>query len=123
MLETPEVIHLDWNDHEKFEQKFDLVIGCELVYAITHCDNLVSLLKKVLLGDSKLLMIIPTCRTNRDVFMKKLAELGQFEIKETILDDQSYQKSPLDDPSEDIFYPLRELKFSLLEVSFLNKAS
>jgi 16S rRNA G1207 methylase RsmC len=46
----PVTEHLDWNDYEnspivKQGIKFDIIIGCELVYTITHCDNLVKLIK------------------------------------------------------------------------------
>lgn len=114
----PEVVNLDWNNCEGYDQKFDIVVGCELVYAITNCDNLVKLLSRILKPGSKLIMIIPTCRTNRGEFLAKIKEIGEFDIKEEILIGDYYTSSPLVDTDEDVFYPLRELEFSMLEISF-----
>ena len=113
----PKVEKLDWNDHKNLkEQKYDLIIGCELVYSITDCDNLVDLIKKMVKKDSKMLMIIPTCRAYGPEFLNKLAAIGTFKIHEEILDDPYY----LEDPSGDkkMFYPLQELTFKMLEITF-----
>lgn len=116
--QKPEVVHLDWNNCEDYSKTFDIVVGCELVYAITNCDNLVKLLSRILKKGSKLIMIIPTCRTNRQEFLAKIEEIGEFEVKEDILSGDYYTGSPLINTEEDVFYPLRELEFSMLEISF-----
>lgn len=45
----PVCLHLDWNHYQdcsivKSGQKFDVIIGCELVYAVTQSQNLVKLI-------------------------------------------------------------------------------
>ena len=116
----PNVFHLDWNSCEDFDRKYDFVIGCELVYAITNCGNLLELLKRILKKDSCLMMIIPKCRTNREEFLKKLKEIGKFEVEESILTDDYYTNNPIAEELGDIFYPLKKLQFSLLLIKFKN---
>lgn len=70
-----------------------------------------------------LVMIIPTCRTNREEFMDKMNELGEFEITECVLDNPEYKMSPLvtkieDEDDKDIFYPLKSIEFRYLEIKF-----
>jgi predicted nicotinamide N-methyase len=125
-VQVPKTEHLDWNSFEesncvKNGEKFDIIIGCELVYAVTQCDNLIKLIKRILKPQGKLVMIIPTCRTNREEFMQKMEELGDFEITECILNDPEDKMSPLvtkkeDELEKDIFYPLKSLEFRYLEI-------
>jgi len=63
-----------------------------------------------------MLMIIPTCRAYGPQFLEKLETIGTFKIEEEILDDPYY----LEDPSGDrhVFYPLKELTFKMLEITF-----
>jgi 2-polyprenyl-3-methyl-5-hydroxy-6-metoxy-1,4-benzoquinol methylase len=135
----PKTQFLDWNDYKNSEcvksgQKFDIIIGCELVYAVTECDNLINLIKEILAPGGMLVMIIPTVRTNREKFMQKMEELGKFDIHEEILSDDVYKMNPLMnmdedgkcinqdvvDESGDIFYPLKSIEFRYLEIKFKN---
>jgi len=114
----PKVMHLDWEDSGTHpSSKFDLIIGCELVYSITNCSGLASLIKKLLKPSTTMLMIIPTCRANRDEFMEVLAKIADFEIQEIPLENESLLTSPMPG-KEDIFYPIRELKFMLVQIEF-----
>lgn len=50
---VPKTQKLDWNDYLNSDcikkgDKFDVIIGCELVYAVTQCDNLIKLIKEIL---------------------------------------------------------------------------
>lgn len=114
----PTVLNLDWNNCEEFNEQYDIVVGCELVYAITNCDNLIKLLVRILKKGSILVMIIPTCRTNRKEFLERVEEIGEFEVKEEILKGDYYTSNPLVGETKDIFYPLKELEFSMLEIKF-----
>lgn len=49
-ISLPVTEHLDWNNFEhsncvKKNKKYDIIIGCELVYAVTQCDNLIRLIQ------------------------------------------------------------------------------
>lgn len=120
---VPKVQFLDWNkpDNFDFDQTYEIIIGCELVYSITNSEKLVSFLSKTLKKDSELLLIIPTCRAYGPDFMAALNKISaNLHIEETILEDapdeQFYKKQPVKNAKKDEFFPLQELNFKLLRI-------
>lgn len=70
-----------------------------------------------------LVMIIPTTRENREEFLGLMRQLGEFEISESELLGEGYRRSPLakaaeEEPTPDIFYPLKSVDFRYLEIKF-----
>lgn len=41
--------NLDWRNYESYEKKFDIIIGSELIYQGGYIEELVKLMKKILL--------------------------------------------------------------------------
>lgn len=120
---VPKVQFLDWNkpDNFDFDQTYEIIIGCELVYSITNSEKLVSFLSKTLKKDSELLLIIPTCRAYGPDFMAALNKISaNLHIEETILEDSPeepfYKKQPVKNAKKDEFFPLQELSFKLLRI-------
>lgn len=121
----PKVQYLDWNrpDNFDFDQHYDLIVGCELVYSITHSEQLVSFLSKALKPNAELLLMIPTCRAYGPEFMDALHRISKdLRIEEAILDDPYYTKSPVPAGVKDDFYPLKELTFKLIIITRLDPA-
>ena len=115
----PKIQFLDWNrpDNFDFDQHYDVVIGCELVYSITNSVNLVNFLSRILKEGTELLMIIPTTRDYGPQFMETLKKLAtDVSIEEKILDSPAYKRSPVPEGEIDDFYPLQELTFRLVRV-------
>jgi predicted nicotinamide N-methyase len=122
----PKVQFLDWNrpDNFDFDQHYDLIVGCELVYSITHSEHLVNFLAKTLKPNSELLLMIPTCRAYGPEFMEALHRISKdLRIEEEILDDEYFTKSPVPPGVKDEFYPLQELTFKLILVKRLDPAA
>ena len=116
----PKVQFLDWNkpDNFDFDQVFDVLIGCELIYSITNSQALVRFLAKVLKPKTELLMIIPTCRAYGPEFMTALAQISpDLQVEEEILEGDYYTRSPVKEGVKDTFYPIKELTFKMLIIT------
>lgn len=65
---------LDWRDYETYENKFDMVIGSELIYQGGFIEELVKLINRMITDSGKAFIVMPEKRSMRDKFEGYLKE-------------------------------------------------
>ena len=106
-------ILLDWKDYKKLNEKFDVIIGSDLIYAGAPINDLASLINKSLNIGGYAYILIPTQRPVGPEFLKSIKETGNFELESEILEDEKFLVSPILDEKEGFrhFAGLKELGF------------
>jgi hypothetical protein len=115
-------LKLDWNDYQVTE-KFDVIIGSELIYSVSPLEKLAQLIKNFLnLEIGEFWMLMPDERMYGSKFLDIMKCLG-FGHRVVTLDDDYYTCSPLEDveKGDKQFFPLRELHFKLYIFTFNNQ--
>lgn len=104
---------LDWVDYAKAKDKYDVIIGSDLIYAGAPVKELANLMDKLLNVGGKVYILVPKQRFYAVEFFKALEEIGKFEVDKEELSDPKYLKSPLKDEKEGLkhFAGLKELNF------------
>jgi len=104
---------LDWREYEKFNEKYDVIIGSDVIYIGSPIKELASLIDKALNVGGSAYILIPTQRSAWPDFLKAIQETGNFELSEQFLEDGKYLTSPIADEKEGFrhFAGLKELGF------------
>ena len=104
---------LDWKNYEKVKEKYDVIVGSDLIYAGAPVVELAKLMDKLLNIGGKVYILVPKQRFYAVEFWKALDDLGKFEVEKEELSDEKYLKSPYYDEKEGLkhFAGLKELNF------------
>ena len=104
---------LDWKDYGKVKEKYDVIVGSDLIYSGAPVVELASLMDKLLNVDGKVYIMVPKQRFYAVEFFKALETIGKFETEKQELSDAKYLKSPYYDEKEGLkhFAGLNELNF------------
>ncbi|KRX03072.1 hypothetical protein PPERSA_10153 [Pseudocohnilembus persalinus] len=115
-----ETINLDWTNYEKFEKKYDIIIGSDLIYAGSPVKELYYLIKKSLNKDGKCYIIIPSERHYSVKFLENIDNEKVLNYEIVKIDGQNYFQSPLKNQEEGFkTYPgLKELEFYVYIFTF-----
>lgn len=104
---------LDWKNYEKVKEKYDVIVGSDLIYAGAPVIELAHLMDKLLNIGGKVYILVPKQRFYAVEFFKALDALEKFEVEKQELSDEKYLKSPYKDEKEGFkhFAGLKELNF------------
>jgi len=116
---------LDWVDYEKEKNKYDIIIGSDLIYAGAPVVELSKLMNKMLNIGGKVYIMIPKQRFYSVEFFKALDELGNFEVEKIELNDEKYLTSPYWDEKAGYkhFAGLKELNFFVYILTKVKEAN
>ena len=104
-----QVKKLDWSNYKTNGEKYEIIIGSELIYSQCPLEKLANLVKDFLDENGKFLLLMPDERMYKTKWWKIMEDLG-FKWDIVILEDDYYTCSPLEDieKGERQFYPLKE---------------
>ncbi len=104
---------LDWKDYKKAKEKYDVIVGSDLIYAGAPVIELAHLMDKLLNVDGKVYILVPKQRFYAVEFFKAIEAIGKFKFQKEELSDEKYLKSPYHNEQEGLkhFAGLIELNF------------
>ena len=70
------ILKLDWRDYEKINDKFDIIIGSELIYQGGFIEELAKLISKILKDDGLCFISMPEERSMTKTFLGFIEENG-----------------------------------------------
>ncbi|KAL4468016.1 hypothetical protein ABPG72_015886 [Tetrahymena utriculariae] len=108
-----DVFYLNWFEYAKFDKKYDIIIGSDIIYSGAPLKELYLLISKSLNKGGKAYIIIPSQRFKGEVFLKYVEDYKEFTVEKIALDQTEYYLSPLKDQTQGFkTYPgLKELQF------------
>lgn len=68
--EKYEILKLNWKDYEKANEKYDIIVGTELIYQGGLIEELAKLIKKILNSDGKCFISMPKQRSMTNKFLE-----------------------------------------------------
>ena len=113
-LKSMHVKKLDWSNYDTNGEKYEIIIGSELIYSQCPLEKLANLVKAFLDTNGRFLLLMPDERSFGSKFLQIMDGLG-FKWEVIVLEDDYYTCSPLEDipKGERQFYPLKELHFKM----------
>lgn len=112
------ILKLDWRDYKTINDKYDIVIGSELIYQGGFIEELVKLINKILKDDGVCLISMPEERSMTKQFLKYIEENGLKWKSEYYKDDDLFIPVLKDEKeSKKLFENLKEMKLMLYTIT------
>lgn len=118
-----EILKLNWMDFYKFEnikeeEKYDIIIGTELIYQGGPLNELAHLIKYLLKKDGICYISMPLKRSMTGTFQLNLEKINMQMIAEKLDDEQLYSNN-ISDKKEDVklFEDLKKIDVTLYKIS------
>ena len=111
------ILKLDWRDYDKVNDKYDIVIGSELIYQGGFIEELVKLINKILKDDGLCFISMPEERSMTKKFLSYIEENGLKWESEYYKDDDLFIPVLKDEKeSKKLFENLKEMKLMLYTI-------
>lgn len=109
------ILNLNWLDYAKFELKYDIIIGSDLIYKGAPLKELANLLSDSLILNGQAYILVPSKRGALEEFLKEIEKVEKLKYEKIDLLEEKFYQSPLENEKDgDKFYPgLKELMFSV----------
>lgn len=110
---------LDWKDYDKYKvESYDFVIGAELVWQGGCVEELVKMIKNLILPSGKALIAMPKKRSMTEQFLKLIVDNGM-NYQGNIIDDEDLFSNPLenDKESKKLFEDLKATNVMIYEIT------
>ena len=109
------ILNLNWMNYAKFELKYDVIIGSDLIYKGAPLKELANLIALALSLNGQAYILVPSQRQAIDEFLKEIDGLKQLKYEKIELLEGKYYQSPLENEKEgfNIYPGLKELRFSV----------
>lgn len=109
------ILNLNWLDYTKFDMKYDMIIGSDLIYKGAPVKELAGLINRALGLNGQAYILVPNKRASVDEFLKEISEMKKIKWDVIELLESKFYVSALESEEDgNKYYPgLKELQFSV----------